>query len=90
MIENDEQLSATHEALGLLYGALASLRQTVLSVNPRQYELLAEGPLDEIRKLQSEIDQYLDLRQHDELPIDTAVIREAPPDYRDSGTSSQT
>ena len=89
MIENDEQLSATHEALGLLYSALASLRQTVLSVNPRQYEVLAEGPLDEIRKLQAEIDEYLDLRQQAELPTGTAVIRETPPDYRDTGTGSQ-
>ena len=28
MIENDEELRATHEALGNLYGAVASLPQT--------------------------------------------------------------
>lgn len=90
MIENDEQLSATHEALGLLYSALASLRQTVLSVNPRQYQVLAEGPIDEIRKLQAEIDTYLELRHHDEVAAGTPVFHETPPAYGASGTNSQT
>lgn len=61
MIKNDEQLRATHEALGHLYRALASLRQDVLPKNARQYALFAEGPLEEIRKLQFEIDEYLGL-----------------------------
>lgn len=30
-----------------------------LPKNPRNFALFAEGPLDEIRKLQAEIDQYL-------------------------------
>ena len=79
MIENDEQLRATHEALGDLYTALASLRQTVLPVNPRQYSLFAEGPLDEIRKLQSEIDAYLGLPQAEHEPAD--MLKESSPPY---------
>jgi hypothetical protein len=61
MIENDQQLEATFEALGNLYRAVASLRERVLPINPRQYELFAEGPLDEISKLQAEINAYLGL-----------------------------
>jgi len=80
MIENDEQLRATHEALGDLYGALASLRQTVLPANPRQYALFAEGPLDEIQKLQDEIDAYLGLRQVEHEPAH--MLKEPSPPYR--------
>jgi len=59
MIENDEQLDATLQALGCLYRALSTLRKSVLPINPRQYALFAEGPLDEISKLQAEINEYL-------------------------------
>jgi hypothetical protein len=63
----------------IFYRALASLRQTVLPTNPRQYALLAEGPLDEIRKLQSEIDAYLS-QVEEEAEFRTATaLRETPP-----------
>jgi hypothetical protein len=79
MIENDEQLRATHEALGSLYRALASLRHRLLPINPQQYRLFAEGPLDEIRKLQSEIDTYLGLEQPAAEPA--ATLNETPPPF---------
>jgi len=82
MIENDDQLKATHEALGHLYRAVASLRQTMLPVKPRQYALFAEGPLDEIRKLQAEIDAYLGLAEKEELHAD--AINEPQGPYRAS------
>ena len=78
MIANDEELRATHEALGNLYRALSSLRQTVLPLNPRQYALLAEGPVDEINKLQLEIQAYLGLRD----PIPVASLADASPPYK--------
>jgi len=78
MIANDEELRATYEALGNLYRAVASLRQTVLPTSPRQYAVLAEGPLDEISKLQSEISAYLGLGQP---TADAPALREEPPDY---------
>jgi hypothetical protein len=75
MIENDEQLQQTWEALGDLYRALASYRSKVLPVNPRNYAIIAQGPLDEIRKLQAELDEYLGLRE----PAATAgALRETP------------
>jgi hypothetical protein len=81
MIENDEQLRATHEASGNLYRALASLRQTVLPVNARQYDVLAEGPLDEIQKLQSEISGYLGLPSEATGSAKEAALREELPPY---------
>jgi hypothetical protein len=77
MIENDEGLETTYEALGHMYRALASLRRTML--NTRQYGLFAEGPIDEIQKLEAEIHAYLGLRQTEEQPAATALHEEPPP-----------
>jgi hypothetical protein len=63
VIENDEQLQQAWEALSDLYRAVASYRSKILPVNPRNYAVIAQGPLDEIRKLQAEVDQYLGLRE---------------------------
>ena len=75
MIENDEQLHQTWEALGDLYRALASYRSKILPINPRNYAIIAQGPLDEIHKLQAEVDEHLGLRE----PAATAdALRETP------------
>ncbi len=75
MIENDEQLQQACEALGDLYLALASYRSKILRANSRNYSLIAQGPLDEIRKIRGEIDEYLGLSE----PAATAeALREAP------------
>ena len=75
MIENDEQLQQAWEALGDLYRAVASYRSKILPVNPRNYAVIAHGPLDEIRKLQAEVDEYLGLGE----PAATAdALRETP------------
>ena len=81
MIENEEQMKATHEALGHLYRAVASLRREFLPGNPRQYGLFADGPVYEIRRLQSEIDDYLGLRQPGALHAD--ALHESAEPYDD-------
>jgi hypothetical protein len=53
MITNDEQLDQAVECLGRMYRAMAALRAEVLPVNARQFALMAEGPVDEIRRLQA-------------------------------------
>jgi hypothetical protein len=58
MITNDDQLNQAVEQLGRMYRALAALRRDVLPLNGRQFALMAEGPLDEIRKLQEQIALY--------------------------------
>jgi hypothetical protein len=59
MIQNDGQLQQAIEQIERLYRGLDALRGDILPKNPRNFAVLAEGPLDEIHKLQSEIDQYI-------------------------------
>lgn len=58
MMENDAQLVQALEVMGMMYRALASLRKDILPLNPRNFALLAEGPADEIRKLEEQINEY--------------------------------
>jgi hypothetical protein len=58
MIRNDEEFQQSMEQLEVMYRALASLRRDVLPLNPRQFAVLAEGPLDYIRQFQEELEQY--------------------------------
>jgi hypothetical protein len=58
MITNDDQLQQALEQLGRMYRAMAALQAEVLPVNARQFALMAEGPVDEIRRLQAQIDAY--------------------------------
>jgi hypothetical protein len=60
MITNDEQLNQAVDQLTKMYQALTHLRAEVLPINPSRFTLLAEGPRDEIRRLQQEIDAYMD------------------------------
>jgi hypothetical protein len=52
-----ERLAQTIEMLELMNEALRHLRMEVLPKNPRMFALMAEGPLEEIRRLQNEIEQ---------------------------------
>ena len=80
MITNDAQLQQAYEALGDLYRALASYRAKILRVNPTNYALIAQGPLEEIRKIQLDIDAYLGLSDFANVSQHQAVLREdAPP-----------
>ena len=59
MIQNEAQLKQAVEQVQNLYRALDSLRVEVFARNPRNFAILAEGPVDEIRKLQIAIDDYV-------------------------------
>ena len=59
MIENTAQLDQAVEQMGRMQRILESYRVEILPKNPRNFAVFAEGPLDEIRKLQIEIDEYL-------------------------------
>ena len=80
MIENGEQLQQACDALSDLYRVLASYRAKILPVNPRNYAVIARGPLEEIPKIQAEIDAYLGLQ---ELVVNASeeagALREVPP-----------
>jgi len=68
MIENLEQLAQAIEQMGRMQRILESYRLDILPKNPRNFAVFAEGPLDEIRKLQNDISQYLGRLDHVAAP----------------------
>ncbi len=58
MITNDTELSQTLEQMERMYRSLAALRREVYPVNSHQFCLLAEGPQEELERLQHQIDVY--------------------------------
>ena len=83
MITNDEQLGQAYEALGDLYRALASYRAKILRVNPTNYAVIAQGPLEEIRKIQLDINAYLGLP---DLRNEPAALHEDAPPFGEPNT----
>jgi len=59
MIENTDQLIQAIEQMGRMQRVLESFRHDILPKNPKNFAIFAEGPLDEIRKLQAEIEEYV-------------------------------
>ena len=52
LIQTVEQLERMNEAIGIL-------QRDLLPSQPRKFAILAEGPLEEIRRLQAEIDRLV-------------------------------
>jgi hypothetical protein len=50
-------LSQTLEQLERMNEALAALRRELLPAQPKKFAILEEGPLEEMRRLQTEIEQ---------------------------------
>ncbi len=59
MIKNVEQFEQTLEAMRMMYRALGDLRTRLLPDASLKYALLAQGPLDELQRMQADVDQYL-------------------------------
>lgn len=59
MIETSEQLYQAIEQMGRMQRILESYRNEILTQNPRNFCLLAEGPLAQLRQLQLQIDEHL-------------------------------
>ena len=59
MIETEAQLRQAIEQMENLCQAINSLRAEVLPQNARNFAVLAEGPLEQIRQLQAQIDEYI-------------------------------
>lgn len=57
MSHEEAVLGQTIEQLERMNSALAHLRTEVLPKNPRMFAVMAEGPLEEIRRLHAEIQQ---------------------------------
>ncbi len=58
MIENDAQLCQSVEQLQRLLVAMAVFYHEIYPVNPRQFQLFAEGPNDQIEELMAQINRY--------------------------------
>jgi hypothetical protein len=59
MIQNEGQLRQALQQIQNLYVALDGLRAEVFPKNPRNFAILAEGPLEQIRQLQLQVDAYV-------------------------------
>jgi hypothetical protein len=59
MIETPEQVFQAIEQMGRMQRVLESYRNEILTRNPRNFAALAEGPLEQIRQLQAQIDEYV-------------------------------
>jgi hypothetical protein len=57
MSQTEAILTQTVEQLEQLNGALAALRREHLPGQPKTFAILAEGPLEDMRRLQLEIEQ---------------------------------
>ena len=60
MIETIEQLQQAIEQMKRMQRILESYRADILPKNPRNFAIFAEGPLDEIHKLEAEITAYVE------------------------------
>ena len=58
MIETPEQVYQAIEQMGRMQRILESYRNEVLGLNPRNFAMLAEGPLEQLRQLQAQLDDY--------------------------------
>lgn len=59
MIETPEQVYQAIEQMGQMQRILESYRNEILTKNPRNFAMLAEGPLEQLRQLQAQVDEYV-------------------------------
>ncbi len=59
MIETVEQVGQAIEQMGRMQRILESYRSEVLGKNPRNFALLAGGPLEQLRQLQAQLEEYV-------------------------------
>ena len=70
MIETAEQLYQAIEQMGRMQRILESYRNELLAKNPRNFAVLAEGPLEQLRQLQKQVDDYIQTLEGADLPAD--------------------
>jgi hypothetical protein len=59
MIESTEQLEQAIAQMGRMQRILESYRADILPKNRRNFGVFAESPLEEIRRLEGEISEYV-------------------------------
>jgi len=63
MITSDAGLQQSIEQLERMYRVVRELRSRMGETNPTQFQLFAEGPIEEIRRLRRDIDEYLGIQE---------------------------
>jgi hypothetical protein len=63
MITSDAGLQQSIEQLERMYRVVRELRGRMGTSNPAQFQLFAEGPIEEIRRLRRDIDEYLGIQE---------------------------
>ncbi len=71
MIETAEELYQAIEQMGRIQRILESYRNEILTQNPRNFASLAEGPLEQLRQLQTQIEEYIQRLQVGGTPAST-------------------
>jgi hypothetical protein len=79
-IHSDAELEVNLELIGRMYHAIAELHRRVTPQNFTNYLVMAEGPIEQIRRLKAEIDEYLGVKEAvamaDEDAVDLATFKE--------------
>jgi hypothetical protein len=70
MIETTEQLYQAIEQMGRMQRILESYRNELLAKSPRNFAILAEGPLEQLRQLQKQVDDCIQTLEDTDLPAD--------------------
>lgn len=60
MNTREQSITQAVESIGLMQHSLVSLCERTLTVNPRLFAVMAEGPMDQIRDLLNQIDALLE------------------------------
>ena len=68
MIETAEQLYQAIEQMGRMQRVLESYRNELLAKSPRNFAILAEGPLEQLRQLQKQVDDCIQTLEGADLP----------------------
>ncbi len=79
MIETQEQFQQAIEQMGRMLSLIESYRTDVLSSNPRNFAVFAEGPLEQLRQLQEQVNDYVSRLKGYPVESSSSALREAPP-----------
>lgn len=79
-IKTDAEMERNLELIQGMYRAIAELHRRVAPQNFTNYLVFAEGPIERIRRLKAEIDEYLGIQE---------AVAQAEKDARDLALSEQ-
>lgn len=63
MINSDAALEKNLQLIQSMYQAIVALKRDIAPQNFTNYLILAEGPIEQIRRLRAEIDEYLGIQE---------------------------